>query len=40
MPAELHGGETISLGQTSLRFVPLCGAEFDWQAENNNNSSE
>jgi len=30
-PVELHGGEQIELGQTTLRFVPLCGAAFDWQ---------
>lgn len=27
LPALSH----ISIGQTVLRFVPLCGAEFDWQ---------
>ncbi len=30
-PVELTGGETILLGQTQLRFVPLCGPDFDWQ---------
>lgn len=31
IPTELHGGEEILLGQTTLRFVPLCGENFDWQ---------
>ncbi len=31
VPAELHGGEEILLGQTTLRFVPFCGEDFDWQ---------
>jgi hypothetical protein len=30
-PAELLGGETISIGNTSLRFVPLCGPTFTWK---------
>lgn len=30
---ELTGGEILCLGQTRLRFVPLCGADFDWQFE-------
>ncbi|MFO7641257.1 MAG: FHA domain-containing protein [Candidatus Competibacteraceae bacterium] len=29
---ELTGGETLRLGQTHLRFVPLCGPDFDWRA--------
>lgn len=28
---ELSGGETLQLGQTELRFVPLCGLSFDWR---------
>ncbi len=28
---ELTGGETLQLGQTQLRFMPLCGADFDWR---------
>ena len=28
---ELTGGETLQLGQTRLRFVPLCGPDFDWR---------
>lgn len=28
---ELVGGETLQLGQTRLRFVPLCGLDFDWR---------
>jgi hypothetical protein len=28
---ELTGGETLRLGQTHLRFVPLCGPDFDWR---------
>ena len=30
-PAELSAQSHISIGNTILRFVPLCGAEFDWQ---------
>lgn len=30
-PVELTGGEEITLGDTTLRFVPFCGKEFDWQ---------
>ena len=30
-PAELSALSHISIGNTILRFVPLCGAEFDWQ---------
>ena len=29
-PIELSGGEMITLGGTTLRFVPLCGAGFDY----------
>jgi hypothetical protein len=29
-PVELSGGEMITLGGTTLRFVPLCGATFDY----------
>lgn len=29
-PTELEGGEEITLGRTTLRFVPLCGKTFDW----------
>ena len=28
---ELTGGETVRLGETELRFVPLCGLDFDWR---------
>lgn len=28
---ELVGGETMRFGQTRLRFVPLCGPDFDWR---------
>lgn len=28
---ELAGGETVRFGQTHMRFVPLCGPEFDWR---------
>jgi hypothetical protein len=31
VPAELQGGENLLVGQTTLRFVPLCGEHFDWQ---------
>ena len=30
-PAELPALSHITIGNTVLRFVPLCGAEFDWQ---------
>ena len=30
-PMELIGGEFITLGNTTLRFVRLCGPEFDYQ---------
>ncbi len=30
-PLELTGGEFITLGDTMLRFVPLCGPTFDYQ---------
>ncbi len=30
-PAELSALSHISIGHTVLRFVPLCGADFDWQ---------
>lgn len=30
-PTELKGGEFISLADTMLRFVPLCGPDFDYQ---------
>lgn len=29
---ELKGGETLQVGQTRLRFAPLCGPDFDWCA--------
>ena len=29
-PALLTGGEVISLGKTTLKFIPLCGPDFDW----------
>ena len=31
VPQELRGGEEIALGRTRLRFVALCGPDFDWQ---------
>jgi len=31
VPMELKGGEEILIGQTTLRFMPLCGEDFDWQ---------
>ena len=30
-PTELSAGATIAIGRTELRFVPLCGPDFDWQ---------
>jgi len=32
-PALLDGGELISLGKTTLKFVPLCGPDFDWSQQ-------
>jgi hypothetical protein len=29
-PTEISLGDEISIGETLLRFVPLCGPEFDW----------
>jgi hypothetical protein len=29
-PALLKGGEVISIGKTTLKFIPLCGPDFDW----------
>ena len=29
-PALLKGGEIISIGKTTLKFIPLCGPDFDW----------
>lgn len=31
VPVELKGGEEVMIGDTTLRFVPFCGAEFDWR---------
>ncbi|MCB1921332.1 MAG: FHA domain-containing protein [Candidatus Competibacteraceae bacterium] len=31
---ELKGNETLQVGQTRLRFAPLCGPGFDWCASN------
>jgi hypothetical protein len=28
---QLNGGEVLQLGQTQLKFVPLCGLDFDWR---------
>lgn len=30
MPTEISGGENIVIGDTHLRFIPLCGEDFDW----------
>ena len=30
VPVELKGGETILVGRTHLRFIPLCGPDFSW----------
>jgi hypothetical protein len=32
-PVVLNGGELISLGKTTLKFIPLCGPDFDWSKE-------
>lgn len=31
---QLNGGEVLRLGQTHLKFVPLCGLDFDWRHHN------
>jgi len=31
-PVQLRGGERITVGQTVLQFVPLCGPGFDWSS--------
>jgi hypothetical protein len=36
VPSELKGNEIIVLGQTWLRFIPFCGANFDWQDADQN----
>ncbi len=33
MPTEIKTGDLISIGATTLRFVPFCGPEFDWLDE-------
>ena len=30
-PLELHGGEEIQLGETTMKFVPFCGEDFGWE---------
>jgi hypothetical protein len=30
-PTSLQGGESIGLGETVLKFVRLCGPDFEWQ---------
>ncbi|MEM7520012.1 MAG: FHA domain-containing protein [Pseudomonadota bacterium] len=30
MTEELHNGDTLTIGQTVLRFVGLCGSDFSW----------
>lgn len=32
-PKPLTPADTIEVGATKLKFVPLCGAEFDWEDE-------
>ena len=31
VPVELKGGEEIVIGETTIRFVPFCGEDFDWR---------
>lgn len=33
-PQPLKNGDTIEIGDTKLRFVPLCGEDFTWEAGN------
>ena len=28
---ELNAGDHITIGETTLRFVPLCGPDFSWE---------
>lgn len=32
-PTLLNGGELISMGKTTLKFVALCGQDFDWSEQ-------
>jgi hypothetical protein len=32
-PVEISGGESVQMGETKLKFVPLCGSDFDWYDE-------
>jgi len=32
-PTELNAGDCIEVGRTRLRFVPLCGPDFEWSAD-------
>lgn len=32
-PVEMTGGEMLQMGDTKLKFVPLCGPDFDWYDE-------
>jgi hypothetical protein len=38
-PTELQAGAMIEMGETTLRFVPLCGPDFDWQEQTVGNPS-
>lgn len=31
VPVELKGGELVSVGETTLKFVPFCGPDFLWK---------
>lgn len=33
-PMQLSNGQTFQLGSTTLKFIALCGAEFDWHNAN------
>jgi len=33
VPTELPGGRHIRLGDTTLRFIPLCGEDFSWESQ-------
>lgn len=32
-PTELKSGDIIMIGDTEIRFVPLCGEDFDWNSD-------
>ncbi|MCB1546614.1 MAG: FHA domain-containing protein [Hyphomicrobiaceae bacterium] len=39
IPTELKTGDQLSIGETTLRFVPFCGPDFDWLDETGKNAT-